>query len=180
MEIALKKFFLLYLISIISLFGYEYDPLIMDIEAKLFPKIALMEKNIQNKTDTSLDIVIIAKEVDISYAKLFQKKITKRYPSALLGRKIIPSVILFSKYKKLTKLPDVIIVLAYRPKEMQSISKWANQHKIVSFVYDPKDLQYGFLGSVFIGLSVKPYLNKSIIKEYGFEFEPYLLQLSKF
>ena len=180
MELALRKLLLFFLVGFTSLFGYQYNSVILDIEAKIFPKIALMEKSVQNSPSKSLHIIIVYKKINAKVAKKFQSKIEMTYKAPLLGKKIVVDVVLMRRYHKLQMLPDVIIVLSYPPKEMKDIAKWANENKIVSFVYEPKDLQYGFLGSVYIGLSVKPYLNKETIKESGFVFTPYLLQLSKF
>ena len=162
------------------MFGYQYNSVIIDIEAKLFPKIALMEKSVQKSSSKRLNIWIIYKKIDTKTAKKFKSKIEMTYKAPLLGKKIMVNTILMNQYRKMQILPDAIIVLSYDSKEMIDIAKWANENKIVSFVYEPKDLQYGFLGSVYIGLSVKPYLNKETIKEFGFVFTPYLLQLSKF
>ena len=180
MEIALKKILFIFLITVASLFSYEYDDTIMSIEAKLFPKIALMEQHIRQKTKSSLDILILYKEIDKDIAKKFAAKIKQRYTRPLLDKKIYVDTALLSKIKKLQKVPDVIIVLSYDAKEMRFVAAWANKNRVVSFVYEPENLKYGFLGSVYIGKTVKPYLNKQTIKEHGFVFTPYLLQLSKF
>ncbi len=176
----MKKILFIFLITVASLFSYEYDDTIMSIEAKLFPKIALMEQHIRQKPKSSLDIFILYKEIDEDVAKKFAAKIKQRYREALLGKKICVDRLLLTEIDKVQKIPDVIIVLSYDAKEMRSVAAWSNKNGVVSFVYEPKDLEYGFVGSVYIGKTVKPYLNKQTIKEHGFVFTPYLLQLSKF
>ncbi|MEN4045676.1 hypothetical protein [Sulfurimonas sp. NWX367] len=176
----MKKLLLFFVVAYTTLFGYQYDTVIIDIEAKLFPKIALMEKSVQKSPSKRLNIWIVYKKIDTKMAKKFKFKIEMLYKMPLLGKKITVDTVLMSQYNKMQNLPDALIVLSYDSKEMKDIAKWANENKIVSFVYEPKDLQYGFLGSVYIGLCVKPYLNKKTIKEFGFVLTPYLLQLSKF
>lgn len=168
---------LLFIITI-TLFAKSYDPNIITIEAKLFPKIALLEKNIQAKKLDTLHISIIAKEIDFSVAQSFSKEIEKNYTQGLAGKQLSVNVTDFQHYKK--RPLDVIIVLYNSKKRLQKVSKWANQHKIVNFVYDPSYIKLGFLASMYIGKSTKPYFNSAVIREYGFEFDSYLLSLSKF
>ncbi|MEA3330922.1 MAG: hypothetical protein U9Q29_04430 [Campylobacterota bacterium] len=150
----------------------------MTIEAKLFPKIALLEQDIKQSSSKLLKITIVANEMDFNAAEYFKRKIELNYPNEIREKLIIVNI---SKFKPSTmQNPDVIIVLSHQPKEQRTIALWANQNKIVSFAYDSSDLNYGILSSIYIGKSVKPYLNRKIIKEYNFIFDSYLLQLSKF
>lgn len=169
---------LLFLFFSTILFARYYDTNIMTIEAKLFPKIAMLEKNIKQNPSMVLVITILANEKDYRVAKHFKRKIKSNYPN-LIGKKRI--VVNISEFMPLTMPnPDAIIVLSYKPKELEAIALWANQNKIVSFAYDSSDLSYGILSSIYIGKSIKPYLNRKIIQEYNFVFDSYLLQLSKF
>lgn len=180
MGASLKKLFTTLFLSTAILFANEYDKNVMLIESKLFPKIALMEKGVQNKTKKTLDIAILYKEIDYADAKQFLQEIQNQYPSALLGKTLHVTLKPLSRYTKLQTLPDVVIVLSYDAQTMQKIAAWANEHKILSFVYEPSDMRYGFVGSVHINKTVRPYLNKEIIKRYDFVFAPHLLQLSHF
>jgi hypothetical protein len=75
---------------------------------------------------------------------------------------------------------DALLVLSHEPKELEIIALWANNNKIVTFAYEPGSLEYGLIASIYIGKTTKPYLNNHMIKKYGFIFDSYLLQLSKF
>jgi len=173
----IKRIFLLLLISI-SLFAKQYDPTIIAIEAKLFPKIALLEQHIKHNPSGVLKITILAKEIDFSAAEIFRLKIESNYPDMIGNKKVVVNIL---KFKSPTlKLSDAVIVLSHKPKELQAIALWANKNKIVSFAYDPSYLKYGLLSSIYIGKSTKPYLNRKIMKKYNFIFDSYLLQLSKF
>lgn len=167
----------LLIILVLQISAKQYDSDIIDIEAKLFVKIALLEVTVQQSKEPFLNISIIAKKIDINAAKKFQTAIQRYYPTALLNKKVAVKIVQFTK--DMQDKPDAIIVLQHTPKELQSIAKWANTNKIVSCAYDPAYLKYGLLVSLYFGKTTKPYLNKKILQEYGFVFDPYLMQLSK-
>ncbi len=130
-----------------------------------------------DENSTSLNIYIITQEVDTSSAKLLKDLIESNYPEKILGKKVEVFVKQFQDFKK---LPDAIIVLHHNEDKLIKIAQWANKNRVISLAYDASDLQYGLLGSIDIGKSTKPYLNKNTIQKYGFVFSPYLLKLSKF
>ncbi len=175
----IKKSFLLFFLLVSTLLcAKRYDSRIITIEAKIFPKIALLEQNIKQNPSTEISITIIAKEIDFNIAEDFKAKIESSYPDMIGKKKIIVSISEFNDPN--INFPDAVIVLSHEDKELQKIASWANKNTIVSFAYDPSYLNYNLLASIYIGKSTKPYLNRKIIKKYNFIFDPYLLQLSKF
>ena len=167
------------ILSLLSsiLFAKQYDTRIMAIEAKLFPKIALLEQHIKKNPSKTLKITILANEIDFNAADTFKAKIISNYPNPIGNKQIVVNVLEFNPVT--IKHPDVIIVLSHNSVKLEAIASWANRNKIVSFVYDPAYLKHGFLSSIYIGKSTKPYLNKRTILDYNFIFDSYLLQLSK-
>ena len=129
--------------------------------------------------DTStLRISILAIDADLDAARRFKEQIEAAYPDGLLGRRMVVTVERFAPQEM--TLPDAVIVLAHQPEVLHSIASWANEHGIVSFTYDPFDLEAGFLVSIYFGKSAKPYLNRGVMQEGRFVFDHYLLRLSKF
>jgi len=173
----IKRVSTLLLIFLLPLFAKQYNANILEIEAKLFPKMMLLEKHIQNDKSSKLNIFIISRTIDNCTAKKLQLKIEKNYPNPLLGKLITVEVIAFEDIKK---SPDAVIVFHHSAELFEKIASWANKNKILTLAYDPAYLDYDFLASIYIGKSTKPYLNKKVIKEHGFIFDSYLLQLSKF
>lgn len=171
-----KVLFLLLLSS--QLFSKQYDINIIHIEAKLFPKIALFETHIHKSDAPDLNIYIFTQDIDLNMARSFKSNIETNYPTRVLYKKIVVHIV--SSTQEITKTPAAIIFLQHSKKELQRVAAWANKNHILTFAYDPVDLHSGLLASIHIGKTVKPYLNKQIIKEYGFMFNPYLMQLSKF
>ena len=174
----IKRVGLLFLLLSTLLFAKQYDSRVITIEAKLFPKIALLEQHIKQNPSALLSITILAKEIDFDVAEDFKTKIKASYPEMIGGKKVVVNI---SRFKPLTKEhQDAVIVLSHEPKELEEIVLWANKNKILSFAYDPYYLKYGIVSSIYIGKSTKPYLNRKTIQEYSFTFDPYLLQVSKF
>lgn len=169
--------FLLLLLSA-QLFSQQYEMNIVHIEAKLFPKIALLEKQIQKSDAPNLNIYIFAKNIDLDVAQSFKAQIEANYPDALLNKKIVVRVMDFTQDMK--QKPAAVIVLQHSNRELKKIAAWANKNRIITLAYDPAYLNNGLLVSIHIGKTIQPYLNKQMIKKYGFIFNPYLMQLSKF
>ena len=167
---------LLVLLSL-QLFARQYDNTLLDIEAKLFPKIAMLEKNTKNISSPNLSIAIISQEIDLDIAHKLKSRILKNYPDKILNKKIVIEI--RNSKDILTKEIDAIIILHHPKEVLLSIASWANRRNVLSFAYDAADLDYNILASIYIGKTTKPYLNTKIIKKYGFTFDPYLLQLSK-
>ena len=158
----------------------QYDTNVMAIQAKLFPKIALLEQHVKNRTEQTLKIAVIAVDTDYKAARQFKGIIENTYPDGILGRKLHVFVTNFIPGFIADCPPDAVIVLSHRTETLREIAAWANERQIVSFAYDPYHLREGFLVSIFFGKSAQPYLNRDAIKQYHFRFDHYLLKLSKF
>jgi hypothetical protein len=169
-------FFLLTLFTLLN--AKEYDATVMNIEAKLFPKIAILEENIANNPSPYLSIIIVYKEPDYDAAQNFKQKIESTYPDKIRKKKVIVGLAQFESLNIANM--DALLVLSHEPDELEMIALWANKNKIVTFAYEPAFLEYGFVASIYIGKTTKPYLNSQTIKKYNFVFDSYLLQLSKF
>lgn len=172
----MRKILALLIVLSLQLFASQYNSIILELEAKLFPKMILLSEDLDKNT-TSLNIYIIAKEIDIHTAEQFKKLIESNYPDKISGKKVQVSV---KKFKHFKDLPNAIIVLRHSEEQLSKIALWANNNKVLSLAYDPSYMQYGILASIYIGRTTKPYLNKTAIQKYGFVFNPYLLKLSKF
>lgn len=168
---------LLILLSL-QLFARHYDDTLLSIEAKLFPKIAMLEKHIREKDSSRLSLVILSKKRDISTAKELKSKILKNYPNKILNKKVYVDI----KHPRdiLDRDIDAVILLYNKEKTIKNLLAWSNKHTILTLSYDAFDLKHGVVASIYLGKSTKPYLNTSVIKKYNFVFDSYLLSVSKF
>jgi hypothetical protein len=170
------KSFLLLLLLALQLFASQYNSTVFELEAKLFPKIVMLSEDIKKESEF-LTLCIIAKEEDFRYAQEFKEAIEASYPDKLMNKSI---VITIKNFNSIESYPDGVIVLNNGEKEVRAVANWANANKIVSLSYDPSYLEYDVLASIYIGRSVKPYLNREVMQKHNFNFNPYLLELSKF
>lgn len=173
----ITRVFALLLFLSLQLSASQYNSTVIELEAKLFPKMLLLSENIKKHAST-LHIVIIAKDSANYSARVFKENIEKNYAKKLQNREVVVQIKEFTDAKKSNA--DGVIVLYHSAEELTKIATWANEHKIPSFAYDPAHLEYGILASLYIGATTKPYLNKNTISKYNFSFDPYLLKLSKF
>ncbi|WP_428738441.1 hypothetical protein [Sulfurimonas sp.] len=173
----IKKVFSFIVFSI-QLFAYSYDNAIIEIEAKLFPKIAVLEKTTQKEKTDTLQVYIVHTEVDHDTAQKFKTSIEKFYSEKLINKKISVSIII---QEQLSLTQEGMLIVLYHPtKNLKEIAQWANEHHRISFIYDYLEIEYGFLGSIYADQEIKPYLNRQTIQKYNFNFDTYLLGLSKF
>ena len=172
----IQKLLLLYFLVVSSLSALEYDATILELEAKIFPKMLLFSDSLDKKSQ-KLSIYIIAQEIDVKNAEYLQDLIHTYYPEKISGKKIEVSI---KEFQEFSKKPDAIIVLDCDEERLHKIANWANKNGVISLAYDPYYMSYGILASLYIGKSVKPYLNSVTMKKYNFSFNPYLLKLSKF
>jgi len=172
----IKRVLSLLIILSLPLFAVHYNSTVLELEAKLFPKMILLSEEI-DKESQYLEIYIIAKEIDTRSAQDMKKSIKSNYPDKIMGKEIVVSI---KQFKDFAAIPDAIIVLHHDKKELTKIALWANENRVISLAYDPSYMKHGILASIYVGKSTKPYLNAKIIQKYGFIFNPYLLKLSKF
>ena len=173
----IQRVLTLLLILSVSLFSRQYDETLLNIEAKLFPKIAVLEENIKNKDSSKLEIGIVYESIDEQVARSFKSKILKNYSNKLVGKRL--EVSLISSKEDLDRNLDFVIFMYIEESRLVHLVSWANRHNILTFSYDPSDLYYGIACSIYIGKSTKPYLHAKVIKKFNFTFDPYLLRLSK-
>lgn len=169
------KFYLLCIICSSSLFAY--DDMLLKTQASIFPKIILLDKNIQSKlVDEKIVFTIIHKQTDTEVAKdikdylhtIYQEKIGK-YPyevqSVLCKDTFINTQA--TAFYVLGKCPDV-----------ENIADNAREKGIISFAYDLEDIQRGLSFTLNIERSTVLYMNKSYTKKI--EFIDSLLQMVRF
>ena len=172
----IQRVFALLLLAQIALVASHYNSTLMELEAKLFVKMALLSENI-NKSKETLDITIVTQKCDENYANEFKYQIEKNYQEKIMDKSVVVKI---EEFSKLSYKADVLILLHSKEELLHKVSKTANAKKILTFSYEPSYVKFGVLGSLYIGVSTKPLLNKDVIREYGFTFNPYLLKLSKF
>lgn len=162
----------------LKLLGGYYDTPLLQIGAKLFPKIPFIEKGTQERIHTSLHLIIVASPAHQESARTFSKMLHTQYPKGINNYPLLITIV--SPKEALTiKSAHAFIVMA-SPEESQidPLIEHSYKNSILTLCFDPSLLKRGVLLSVHIGKSVKPYLNITALKEGGYIFEYSFIKLS--
>lgn len=174
----MRKSFFLWLIPLFA-WSFPYDSNLLLLGAKLFPKIILMEKSTAGHIQSTVHLVIVASPSNYDSAQRFSELIEHQYGGALSSYRLKTSLV--SPKEALQILDPNAFVLFVEPTEtlLPSLIEYANKNKILTFSVDSSLLKRGTAVSLYIGRSVKPYINLSTIKQVPFTFEYGFLKLSQ-
>ena len=155
----MKKLTLLFLI--ILSFATAIDKNLLLIEAKLYPKIALLINNLSEKE--KIKIAIVANNKTLEIANEFKKFIANNNKFKV---KII---------KKIDLKYDVYI-LTYDIKKT-ILQMLISNRKIVFTIY-PDKINHAMF-SIYIGPRVYPYINPKLLKEAKIKINPIIFKVGK-
>ncbi len=176
----MKKILLILLIFKILIFANNYNDFLLKIQAKIYPKIILLDKKIDKKlVDGKIIVGIVYDKGDFFIANRVKNLIKSLYGSRLdeYEFKVVPIDmlnILNDRYSNFSYL----YILKSIPDRFERLSLFVNRNKIVTFIYDKNDLKYGFLFSLDIKREPIIYMNKKISKI--FDFNQYLYSIVRF
>lgn len=158
--------------------GFSYDTPLLQIGAKLFPKVILMEKGSKERVGSEINLIVVASDQSAEPAKRFADMVLTQYPEGINNRPIRLSIVSPKEFTLLKNTDAVILLLSSDDGRVNSILKSAFENKILTFSLDPSLLQNGTAVSLYIGKSVKPYINITTVKTVPFNFEYGFLKLS--
>jgi hypothetical protein len=160
------------------LYGYTYDQKILQIHAKIAPRILYMNEAKKPLSSPLLWIVIVYEEGDAKAARDLLKYINLMYPEGL-GKKTIK--VMKSSYASFDKAPEnaLIFLLDAPDAKVAKMVDYAQKNRLMSMSYQSEYLQKGALISLHIGKTLKPYLNIEAAKKSGIIFSPTLISVSK-
>ena len=155
----MKKVVILFLISFTFLFA-NINKEVLYIEAKLYPKIFMLIKNLQNKKN--IKVAILANKNTLNTAKILKNFLTNKN----LKIKIIKNINL--NY-------DVYIITYHiNDKILNELIK----HKKIIFSTSPNNINVSMF-SIYIGARVYPYINPILIKKANIIIDPILFKVGK-
>jgi len=97
--------YLLILIMLFSIAGsYSYDDQLMQIYAKIAPRLVLMSKTTHPLPEKSIDITLLYEKGDESAAENLREKMLKIYPKGLKNRKLKIELVPYDMVKKLRRV----------------------------------------------------------------------------
>lgn len=176
----MKKFILLLVLLIpFILSGATYDSTLLQIGAKLFPKIVLMEKGTKGRIQSSVNFVIVAPPSNAEAAQRLSEMMTRQYSEGISNHPLSLSIVSVKEALEIKNAHGIILLVEPDEGMLEPLLKHADENKILTFSLDPALLQKGVAISLYIGRSVKPYINISSLKQVPFTFEYGFLKLSQ-
>lgn len=172
-----KTFFILFIVSLTSASAMSYDEDVLNMFAKLSPRIALMS-SVKEQLDKTLVITVLYEISDKQTASALQEKIYNNYKNGLSGYTLEVKKVSYANMQESAK-SHVLFLLATDAVQLQSAVAFAKARKILTVAYDAKALENGVDISLYLGRKVMPYLNLQSIKEKNIELENILFRISK-
>ena len=174
------RLFLFSILLIQSLFGYNYDDLLLKADASIFPKIMLMDKKIKNKLiDNKIIYTIVYDERDYETALHVKKDIESTFKGYIEEYPYEVNLVDFSHLSSNIQA-SALYVLKSSTDNIKKVADIARKKKIISFSYDANNLKYGLLFSMVIEKRTLLYLNKEYSLAKSIDFADFLLQTVKF
>lgn len=174
----MKRIAILIFLLNILLFASSYNEFLLKIQAKIYPKIILLDKKIDEALkDEKVRIGIVYDDGDFFTALFIKELIIKMYNNRLNGYyfEIVP-IKMLNILNKSQNIYSYLYILKSNPDNLKMLSFYVQKNRIVTFTYDKNDLKYGFLFSVNLEKRPVIYLNKKALRR-DFEFAPSLFQI---
>ncbi|MHC3993593.1 YfiR family protein [Thiomicrolovo sp. ZZH C-3] len=176
----MKRFCLLVLLLPLALAAYQYEPVLLETQAKLAPRFLMMSEGVADTDEGVLSICVVYDEGEEEVADAFAGMVRAAYPDGWKGKQIR---IIKSRYGELEqrcgRCELLFLLSAEAPDIRRAVSFATAQHKL-TVSYENRYLEEGVLISLHVGRSVRPYLNLTQAKAAGIHFSSGLKRISKF
>lgn len=174
----MKKFLFLFLTPWL-LYAAVYDSNLLQIGAKIFPKIILMEKGTNERIQSSVNLFIVSTNVAKSDAQRLSGMIESQYNGVLSTHPLSIAILSPKEALETKNAHGFILLMDPNDPSLSPVLDYAQRNKILTFSFDTEILQKGGAVSLYIGRNVKPYINLSTLKQVPFVFEYGFLKLSQ-
>ncbi|MBF0264692.1 MAG: DUF4154 domain-containing protein [Gammaproteobacteria bacterium] len=155
----------------------DYDKNVLEIIAKIIPRIVLMSSQKSKATD-SIDVCLLRDDTEQKSAQLLKNAIKANYPK---GIKNTPINFVISDFDNANACRHSQITFMFNSnnKKIRETVTVLNQFQLLTMSYDEKFLEHGVGLSLFIGKKVVPYINTQAIFDNNIEINNMLLRVSK-
>ena len=175
--ISKKIFFIIFLQF--SLFANSvYNINFLDFQAKVFPKIILLDNNFEDKLlENSVVLTILYEEIDYSVVESLKDKIEKEYKS-LKDYNLKVNSLKYSEFNA-NKLSTAYILLLGKDEKILEISKILSSNSRLTFAYDNSYLDLGVIFGLSITSKVDILLNIEALKNSKIELQNSIFSVVK-
>lgn len=163
----------------VFIWGATYDLALLQIGAKIFPKVALMEQGTKERIQSNVNFIIIATQPNKEAAQQLSTLFERQYGGVLSNYSLTIRIVSPKEALEIKNSQGFILLMEPEDSTLINILEHAHRNKILTFCFDSSLLQKGADISLFVGRSVKPYINLSTLKQVPFTFEYGFLKLSQ-
>ncbi len=176
----MKKIVFIYLLLTNLAFGYNYNDLLLQAQASIFPKIILLDRKLENKLiNGKIVYTIVYDKKDYLIALEIKEFIDAKYKGKFDKYKYTINLVEFANVTNQTQM-TVFYVLNSSEREIKKIANFAKEKGVISFSYDENNLKNGLLFSLVLEKSTTLYLNKEYLDTRKVDFVNSLLQMIKY
>jgi len=167
------------LIVTVSSMATEYDPLLLKTQASIFPKIILLDKDVESKLESDKIVIsIVYSENDFENAIRLKNLIEDSYKKNLANKVLLVRLVDFREFEK-ENIATAYYLMQGEPDVHKSITSHAGKNRRVCFSYNYKDFENNALISLLIKEKTYIYLNKSAVHAYDIKFNPMFYKIVK-
>ncbi|BDY12107.1 hypothetical protein HCR_04190 [Hydrogenimonas cancrithermarum] len=168
------------LLLIQTLWGYDYNDLLIDAQSRIYPKLLMLQEGLlhNKEKEKPLVLTIVYMPEDEAVARKIVRKI-EHYHDHRIGE--YRFVVRMASYEALDRLDrtDALYLLKADDTSLKHAVEIGSSKKIPVFVYDFNDLESGALLALTIERSTVIYLNRDALKK-GPRFSSTLYSIARF
>ncbi|WP_198305784.1 hypothetical protein [Arcobacter vandammei] len=155
-----------------------YNPKILDIQAKVFPKIIISDNDFEKKLiDNKIVLTLFYEEIDLNTAQSLKEKIEKNYEIL----KDLPFEVNLQKYSdfRSDNLSTAYLFLLGKKENITQISNILEKNSRLSFAYDDSYLDFGVIFALKISAKIDIFLNLQALKNSEIELQNSIFNVVK-
>lgn len=172
-------FIFILMMTVCQSWAGTYDPLLLRAQASIFPKIVLLDQDLDKKTPgDEVVITIVSTALDPHIAQQLRKSIEDKYRGRLGSKSLTVNVTTFEEFSPNT-LATAYIVLHGSESLIEKVVSYASSHERIVFSYSYSSFIYKALVSLNVKEKTYVYLNKSAIQLYNIRFFPVFYNIAK-
>lgn len=143
------------------LFGAGYDTMLLSAHAKLFPKIVMLDKNLEKKLiEGKVRIVIVSGSKDVQAAQELKSMIATGYQGKLMQYSLNVETVDVAALNDANEA-SAYYLLSLSDAQIQKVLKIAKKGNSMTFAYDINALSEGVLISVRVETRTTIYFNRA-------------------
>jgi hypothetical protein len=162
-----------------SMANADHDHLLLKAQATIYPKIVMLDKDIEAKIkEDTIVIAIVTEKGGHDSAIAMKNLIDQEYKSNLGKKNLIIKTQFFEGFDN-EDPATAYVLIGGDADDHYKVTQYASTHNRVAFSYDYKDIKNNFLVSLFVKEKTYIYLNKKALDDYDIKFLPLFYKIVK-